>query len=249
MVELQDRHSTRQEETALRNKCIEKMAHTVRDFRSGLTRRVIREGEPEYVLSFYQMPNNGFTGNKTPGEWWQLGESIVAGEEKAVAKGFPAMTNPSVADLLVCMASFEERRIATDVADRNYREAQANMANLRKQVRLAARGLATTLRILLDGEAKSSVRRAMRGYGFRFYRKGEETVGVETVDETPQSNEEERPERVAESLPTPVEEFRPEKPELVTAELKPLSDLNPQPNDRQGSSRAPDHDNPPRPDF
>jgi hypothetical protein len=168
MDQLQDTYGTYREETALMAKCVADMSRVVRDFLAVLTRRVAREEQPEYLISYYTAPGQSLAGKKSAEEWYHLGRLIIAGEAKALTKGFPAMVNPSVADVVDCLDAFKQRYATAEPSDRNYQEVQLKMKELRGRAQLAARGLAATLRVLLSGEEPSGKRRAMRGYGFRF---------------------------------------------------------------------------------
>lgn len=97
-----------------------------------------------------------------------MGRQILAGEAKAVKKGFPPMVNPSAADVAHCLDVFQQRYRLAAPAMQKYADLQLEMKTLRARVQQAARGLAATLRVLLAGEESATKRRAMRGYGFRF---------------------------------------------------------------------------------
>ncbi len=105
----------------------------------------------------------------------------------AIAKGFPTMSNPSVADLRVSMEAYRQGSIQADHADREYQSVQAEMSTLRRQTQISARGLYSTIRLILDDKNGASVRRTLRGFGFRF--RGE--VHAEEILEAADGNERE----------------------------------------------------------
>ncbi|MDJ0842341.1 MAG: hypothetical protein QNK37_37915 [Acidobacteriota bacterium] len=175
-------HAKRAEEIAKRNKVVAVMKYTVRDFRSGLVRRVRRNGEPEIVLQYYRMPHE-----RKPvydDDWYQLGQWLLDGEVKALSKGFPAMSNPSADELAASLTAFAELRGNAEEADRRYRDAQDVLVDLRRETQLAARGLAANFRVVLHDKDAPTVRRIMRSYGFQFRGQLEETPEPEMEEVT-----------------------------------------------------------------
>ncbi len=166
MKRLLKSHSLRQVAVVKLNKCANSLKGSTRDFRSVLKRSAIRADKPER-LAYYKMPNKGSESSVTE-DWYQTALWLVEGEEAAIANGFPAMVNPSIADLQVCMDSYQQDSIEADHADREYQAVQAEMSDLRKQTHLSARGLAANIRLVLEDRDASSVRRTLRGFGFRF---------------------------------------------------------------------------------
>lgn len=169
--------SHRMKEVREREEARAKLDTHVRDFWEGLKRRAHRTGQPAEVLTFYGLPADGTVpGMSAFDALVGFADRIVKGEVDAVAAGFPAMANPSAAEVAAVLA--EARLEAKDVptADRQYDDAQAAIAALRPEAdRLIEEGIAA-LRYQLRRMDAPSQRRVQRRYGYTFaYLPGEPT--------------------------------------------------------------------------
>ncbi len=153
----------------------------IRDFWEVAKRRVHRLNQPAEVLTHYQLPLNGIVPKiRTNGEWLVVGQKMVEGDKKAVEAGYPAMTNPSAAELdaVLKIARTESNDVA--MADREYDKAQEKVEKLRPQAEDIIDDVMAELRFNLRKLDDPSRRRIMRTYGAEFkYLKGEPGDEVE----------------------------------------------------------------------
>lgn len=141
----------------------------VRDFWEVLKRRAHRLGQPAEVLVFYGLTSDGTV--PEIGTFEQLvsfGDKIVQGEIDAVAAGYPAMANPSVAELTPVLTNAKTQAADIPQADRNYDDAQAAVAAQRPQADLLIEDIRADLISSLRRQEAPSQRRVMRSYGLTF---------------------------------------------------------------------------------
>ena len=147
----------------------------MRDIWEVLKRRVNREDQPAEVLNYYLLTLDGTVPKPSGREaLMTMAEQVVHGDADAVAAGFPAMVNPSAADLKARINN--ARTEAADVAgaDRAYDEAQEAAENLREHADDLIDDIAAELRFNLRKKDPASRRRIMRTYGVKYrYLKGE----------------------------------------------------------------------------
>lgn len=156
----------------------------VRDFWEVLRRRAHRLKQPAEVLVHYGLTSGGASPElNTFADLLAAADAIVAGEAAAVAAGYPAMANPSAAEVAAILA--EARAQADDVpeADRAYDDAQAAIAAKRAEADLIISDIMADLRSSLRRLDEPSQRRIMRLYGAKF-----ETLPGETPDPDPDPN-------------------------------------------------------------
>ncbi len=140
-----------------------------RDMWEVLKRRVHRLGQPAEVLQFYGLPLDGtipiYTTND---QWLQAAQTCIEGDAAAVLAGYPAMANPSAAELaLVRSAAFTESNDVAD-ADREYDLALAAADALVPEVDLVIEDMMAELRFNLRRMDYPSQRRIQRSYGATF---------------------------------------------------------------------------------
>ncbi len=152
-----------------KNEAINRLMLYVRDFWQGLKRRVKRCGEPKEVLTYYHLTSNG--ANPRPAsetEWLDLSRGVIAGDAIAIAAGYPAMSNPSAAEVntVLQIAQAEYDQIA--MADRELDQAQEHLAEIRGTAEALIKEVIVELRYHLRKFDKPSQRRIMQTYGVVF---------------------------------------------------------------------------------
>ena len=167
--------SGREKEVREKNEAADEVSGCVRDMWEVVKRRVRRSKQPAEVLTYYQLPLSGETPRlSTPDEWIAMGQQLVVGDAQAVAAGYPAMVNPSAADLNVLVQAAQSEKDDVAIADREYDQAQEALAVLRVQADDLIGEVMAQLRYVLRRLDASSQRRIMRTYGAEFtYLEGE----------------------------------------------------------------------------
>jgi len=156
-------------ETQERSAAIERVALYTRDLWEVLKRRVRRLEQPAAALSFYQLPLDGTVPKPTAQEeWLTLAAKVVEGDARAVAAGYPAMVNPSAAELDAVLQTAVSEAADVALADRVYDQAQETVAALRLQADELLAEVMEQLRYNLRKRDAPSQRRIMRTYGARF---------------------------------------------------------------------------------
>lgn len=159
----------RVKETQERLEAIEQVKLYTRDLWEVLKRRVRRLNQPAAVLSFYRLPLDGTTPYPTTQEdWLATAAQVVSGDAEAAAAGYPAMVNPSAAELQAVLDTALSEAADVTAADRAYDQVQAAVAALRPQADGLLEEVMADLRYRLRREDAPSQRRIMRTYGARF---------------------------------------------------------------------------------
>ena len=151
-----------------------------RQFWGVLRKRVRRAHQPAAVLAFYGLPVEGRTPNPAVGgQWLALASAVIAGDEAAVAAGYPAMVNPSAEELRGLLAVAQAGTEGVAVADRDHLAVQNAVAALRLRADGLIAEVVADLRYHLRGLEPARRRRVMRSYGARFRgRNGDEAEGA-----------------------------------------------------------------------
>ncbi|MFO7683403.1 MAG: hypothetical protein R6X34_25495 [Chloroflexota bacterium] len=167
--------SDRSREIRQRNEAVELLATYVRDFWEVTRRRAQRLKQPAEVLTFYGLPLDGTTPKlNSPDEWLATAANVVRGDAEAVAAGYPAMSNPSAAEITAVLATARLEAEEVHTADRTYDVAQAQLAGLRAKADQMIADIVAELRYTLRREDAPSQRRIMRSYGATYtYLQGE----------------------------------------------------------------------------
>jgi hypothetical protein len=163
------RLSARSEEVRQSNEALDTLQTYVRDLWEVLRRRLIRLNQPAAVLQFYGLGLDGV--NPTPtnqAQWLATAAEVVAGDAEAVAAGYPAMTNPSAAELQAVLTAAQQEADEVAPADRAHDEAQEAVADLRPQADELIQDVVDELRFNLRKRDAPSQRRIMRTYGASF---------------------------------------------------------------------------------
>jgi hypothetical protein len=163
------RLSARSEEVRQSNEALITLQTYVRDLWEVLRRRVIRLNQPAAVLQFYGLGLDGINPNPTTqAQWLATAVEVIAGDAEAVAAGYPAMTNPSAAELQTILTAAQQEADQVAPADRAYDEAQEAVAALRPQADELIQDVMDELRFNLRKRDAPSQRRIMRTYGASF---------------------------------------------------------------------------------
>jgi ElaB/YqjD/DUF883 family membrane-anchored ribosome-binding protein len=184
--------SERSREIRQRTEALEQLAAYVRDFWEVARRRVYRLKQPAEVLTFYGLPLDGMSPKPTrPDEWLGIADHLARGDAEAVAAGYPAMSNPSAAEITAVLAAARLEAEEANTADRVYDAAQEQLAALRTQADQLIDDILAELRYTLRRKDAPSQRRIMRSYGAVYtYLQGEPQDPDDQPDVEPQLAEE-----------------------------------------------------------
>ncbi len=161
---------------------IVKLQEHMKDTWSNILRRVRRDELAEAVMSYYELPASGRFPNLTNRrEIFAAADRMVQGDAAAQAAGYPAMSNPSAAELQASLdtaVAALAQRVAIYTA---FDEARQALAALRQQADRLVDDMADELRFALRRESASYRRSVMRMYGAQFSRS--EADGSEVLPE------------------------------------------------------------------
>jgi hypothetical protein len=139
-------------------------------------RRIFRMKEPVDNLKYFGMPQTGDVPNpKSMDDISNLAETVITGDADAVADGFPAMANPSAAEVQEKLTAAEKERDEAKMADTILDNAQEDLANKRLTCESWIKEIQEELEFGLRKKDDSSRRRVMRSYGFKFESNNENT--------------------------------------------------------------------------
>lgn len=163
-----NRLSARVDATRAQAAAFARLRNCIRAFWAGLHRRAHWLGCPE-VIPFYgfaaQEPLPRIHGRA---HWLTMAAQAIEGDAAAAAAGYPAMVNPSAAELQPLLESARSCIEAVAQADRAYQEAQQAVAALRPRANELIVLTVLDLRYYLSRFEASERRRIMRSYGARF---------------------------------------------------------------------------------
>ncbi len=180
-----EKMGARSKEVRERAAAIERIGLYARDLWAVLKRRASRLDQPAEVLTFYQLPLNGTIPKPTSQEQWlTLAAQVVKGDADAVAAGYPAMINPSAAELQAVLDAARSESDDVAMADRAYDAAQEAVEALRDQADEWISEVMAELRFNLRKRDAPSQRRIMRTYGATYsYLAGEPVDPVDAAVE------------------------------------------------------------------
>jgi hypothetical protein len=122
----------RVKEVGEKDAALDNLTTHVRDFLEVLKRRTARLKHNVAVLVHYGLPQTGDVPRlRTADEVEPAAKAIVAGEAAAVAANFPAMANPSAAEVDAALKAFLKEATEVAPADEKVRAAQSSAAALR----------------------------------------------------------------------------------------------------------------------
>ena len=158
----------------------------VRDFWEVGKRMVARRKLAPALLAYYGLAQDGSVPKSaTDTSWLDFGAQIVKGEADAVAAGYPAMSNPSAADVAAQLTLAQAEFNQVGGTDRAYDTAQETVAALRVTVDEMIQEIMAQLRFSLRKKDEASQRRIMRSYGAKFTYAEGETPDEDVIPETP----------------------------------------------------------------
>ncbi|HEY3662449.1 MAG TPA: hypothetical protein VGL24_04785 [Chthoniobacterales bacterium] len=141
----------------------------VRDFWEVLKRRAHRLKQPAEILAFYGLPLDGNIPDITTfAQLVNWADKIIQGETDAVAAGYPAMANPSAAEIVPILANARVQDADVPPADRTHDDTQAAVAAQRATADLLIEDIRADLLSSLRRLDAPSQRRVMRNYGLTF---------------------------------------------------------------------------------
>lgn len=161
--------SDRSKEVRESNTAVHRVEVHVRDMWDVMKRRVNRLGQPTEVHLFYGLPLNGNVPVLTTNDQWlQAAQTCIEGDAAAVLAGYPAMLNPSAAELAVVLTAAAAERDDVADADRELDLALAAADALVPQVDAVIEDVMAELRFNLRKMDYPSQRRIQRSYGATF---------------------------------------------------------------------------------
>lgn len=179
LLAAQQKKSVYFKEVREKNEAIDRLILYVRDFWQGLKRRGKRTGEPNEVLTYYHLNSSGANPRPVSArEWLDLARRLIDGDSVAVAAGYPAMTNPSAAEVDAVLQTAQAEYDQIAMADREYDQAQEHLAEIRARADALIKEVITELRYHLRKFDRPSQRRIMQTYGVVF----KKVANVEVVN-------------------------------------------------------------------
>lgn len=153
----------------------------VRDYLNGLKRMIFRERLSTSLFSLYSLPETGKLPNPTGiDDVISWAEKIVTADANATEAGYPAMCNPTAAQVSVLLIQAKTEHAQISAADRALDVAQDEIEALRVQGYALARDAAQQLNFHLRNLSAPDRRRIMSRYGFRYQHDTHEASPTET---------------------------------------------------------------------
>ena len=176
VTKISQKLSSRSKEIDERNSHLGNLSTFVRDGFEVVRRQVNRENLPAHVLQLYGLPLDGTTPQPTTAaEWLTIAKTFVEGTKKVAEQGFQVVSCPSPEEIEKKLKKAEKEYEDVVTADRSYDDAQAGMADMRKEADELIADVMAELRLTLRKLDMPSQRRIQRSYGAQFkYLKGEE---------------------------------------------------------------------------
>jgi hypothetical protein len=141
----------------------------VQDFLEVLRRRTVRLEHNVSVLVHHGLPQSGENPRlRTEEELSAAALGIAAGAAASVTAGFPAMANPSAAEVAAALAAYNKESGEVAPADELVRAAQAAVAKLRDEADDLVADVKEEVSHALRKEEASTVRRVLRQLGYTF---------------------------------------------------------------------------------
>jgi hypothetical protein len=159
----------RVKETEGKTSALADLQTCVRDFWEVGKRMVARRKLSTALLAYYGLAQDGSVPKSAADtNWLDFAAQIIKGEADAVAAGYPAMSNPSAADVAAQLTLARAEFHQVGGTDRAYDTAQETVATLRLQVDAMIQEIMAQLRFNLRKKDEASQRRIMRSYGAKF---------------------------------------------------------------------------------
>lgn len=146
-----------------------KLSVYVRDFWEVLKRRTYRLEHNISVFAHYGLPSDGSVPVLSSRvDLVTAATKIGAGEPSAVGAGFPAMSNPSAAEVVVKFNTAQTERAEVGPADNLLDQAQTTIAALRAAIDELIEDIVADIRYKERKQDDASIRRILRRYGAKF---------------------------------------------------------------------------------
>ena len=159
----------RAKEVTEKGKALKSLLTHVQDFFEVLKRRTTRLGHDVSALVHYGLPQSGDVPKlvaETAVE--SAADGIVLGEAAAVAAGFPAMANPSAAEVKTALDAYRKESGEVAPADTRVRQAQTAAAAQRELADDLITDVKDELTHALRKLEGPAQRRVLRLFGFKF---------------------------------------------------------------------------------
>lgn len=168
-----------------RNAQFAKLDTYIRDYLSTLKRMVYREGLPVSLFAFYTLPESAELPNPTNmNEVLSWAEKIVKGDADAVAAGYPAMSNPTAAQVNTVLTQTKAEMDDVSAVERVLDTALDELEALRATGFSMAQDAEQQLNFQLRKLTPPDRRRIIRRYGFQFTYAAGETPDPEDTPPT-----------------------------------------------------------------
>jgi hypothetical protein len=169
-VEAVDKHTAgRAKEVSEKESAKNKLKIHVQDFFEVLRRRTARMGHDVSVLVHHGLAQSGENPRlRSEEEISTAAEGIVTGAVAAEAAGFPAMANPSAAEVATALAAFKKESAEVAPADEKVRQAEVAVAKLRDEADDLLSDVKEEVSHALRKEDAPAVRRVLRQLGYTF---------------------------------------------------------------------------------
>ncbi len=166
----------REGQIVARDELVGSLDQVIRHFWSSLDQRSRRMKHSSQVMRFYRP-----SGPKRPDltvnrDVVKLGEFLIEGDALAVAAGYPAMTNPDIAEVQQYLADAKAATLAVEQADLEHAQCQDVLRGYREVMDAALRKVAQQVQLEMQDKPASYVRRLLRRFGYRFTINGEDNV-------------------------------------------------------------------------
>ena len=158
--------SRRKVETAESAAAMSRLQMFVSHLWTSVYNRAQRENHPVGLLGYYKLNNDGNRPTPTRREeWLEIATSVVAGDAKAVADGYPAAVNPSAAEVQAVLTTAIAESNDVPIADAVYDEAQAAVDALRAKADSLIKAVRAAIIYSTYEMDVPSQRRILRNYG------------------------------------------------------------------------------------
>ena len=165
----QDKYRLWRDKTDLRLALNEDLSRCVRDFYQVLSRRTARLKQGDKILQYYKGPTDGNWPNVVQITAWELlAQKVITGEAKAVADGYPAMSNPDVAEIQMHLDKVADADLSVKTAQSARSVAQQKAKVLREEVDEMHRRIYYLLTGWLANLEPGTRRDEMRNFGYEF---------------------------------------------------------------------------------
>lgn len=172
----QSHDAARMNAVAEATEALKAVARQIRSIWSAVKQRTKVGGLPVAVRLYYGLPANGKNPTvRNQHEWLVRGDQIVQGEAQAVAVGYPALLEPTVAELQLRLLTARTAVSQREAAKSAFESSATVLNNLRQEADALIATSMHQLRASLRTESAAARRDVMRTYGALFSQKTAET--------------------------------------------------------------------------